>query len=251
MWRGQRLAVVIPAYNEARLIGRSVRDQPAEADHIIVVDDASHDGTAEAARASGRDALVLLRLPVNRGVGAATVAGYREALRLGAELIVGSNGDGQMDPADTPGLLETLEQGADLVRGNRFARPRALARMPLERRLAVRVLSVLTRAATGVAAVHDSQCGFHALTRSALERMDLDALWPRYGFPNDLVARAAEAGLRVAEVGVDAVYGDEESGLHAWHALHPVGTLIAAAALRRAFRRHLPLALPASSNRGR
>jgi hypothetical protein len=105
------------------------------------------------------------------------------------------------------------------------------------RRLATLVLSKLTRAATGIATVSDSQCGFHALRRSALLRINMDGLWPRYGFPNDLIARAAEAKLRVAEVGVDAVYGDEQSGLHFWHAVHPVGTVVVAAAVRRAWRR--------------
>jgi glycosyltransferase involved in cell wall biosynthesis len=245
MWRERRVAVILPAYNAGRLIRRCVDEQPAFVDDVIVIDDASVDDTSVQARASARPGLVVLRHDVNRGVGAATVSGYREALRLGADLIVGSNGDGQMNPDDTAGLLRGLQGGADLVRGNRFARPEALRRMPLERRLATHALSVLTRLATGAAAVHDSQSGFHAFTRQALQRLDLDALWPRYGFPNDLVARAAEAGLRIAEVPVDARYGDEPSGLRPWHALHPVGSRIALAAARRLLRRSPIAAVPA------
>ncbi|MFH1808579.1 MAG: glycosyltransferase family 2 protein [Pseudomonadota bacterium] len=242
MWRDRILAVVLPAFNEGRLIHRCVDEQPAFVDHVVVVDDASTDDTAQQARASNRPGLHVLRHASNRGVGAATVTGYREALRLGAELIVGSNGDAQMNPDDTEGLLQGLLDGADLVRGNRFARPDTLGAMPVERRMATRALSVFMRLATGIAAVHDSQSGFHALTRDALQRLDLDVLWPGYGFPNDLVARAAEAGLRIAEVPVDARYGTEKSGIRPWHALHPVGTRITAAALRRLFRRRVSLA---------
>ena len=234
MWRDEKLAVVLPAYNEGKLIARTIAEQPQEVDFVIVVDDASQDDTSARAQDSERDGLVVLRHKNNEGVGAATVTGYREALGLGAYWIVGSNGDGQMSPKDLPALLEALHAGADLVRGNRFARPKALRSMPLDRRLATKLLSLMTRLATGVDAVHDSQSGFHAFTRPALEALDLDALWPRYGFPNDLVARAAESKLRIAEVAVDAVYGDEVSGLKPWHAFHPVGTRVAAAAFRRA-----------------
>jgi len=233
VWCGRSVAVVVPAYNEERLIGRTVNQLPPWVDHAIVVDDASTDQTAAQALATGRAGLHLRRHERNRGVGAATVTGYRRALELDAELIVGSNGDAQMNPDDIPALLGELDAGADLVRGNRFARPQTIVRMPPSRRLAIRTLSALTRWATGVAKVSDSQSGYHALTASALRRLDLDALWPRYGFPNDLVARAAEAGLAVAEVGVDAIYGEQPGGLRPWHAIYPVSAVILAAGGRR------------------
>lgn len=232
VWHGQLVAVVIPAYNEALLIGRTVAELPGWVDHIVVVDDASLDHTSQQAIATGRAGLRVLRHGRNRGVGAATVTGYRQALVLGAELVVGINGDAQMNPDDIPHLLQALDQGADLARGNRFARPKSLQQMPLERRIGNRLLSAMTRLAIGADHLGDSQCGFHALTRSALERLDLDLLWPRYGFPNDLLARSVEAGLRVTEVGVDTIYGAEISGMRPWHVVHPVGTLICAAALR-------------------
>jgi len=224
---------VLPVYNEARHIADVLRELPVEIDWIIVVDDASEDDTGAVIEALDFSAMQLIRHARNRGVGAATVTGYRRALDLGADYIVGSNGDGQMNPADIVGLLQVLESGAELVRGDRFSRPESLRDMPAMRRLAIPVLSTLTRVATGFVAVHDSQSGYHAMTCDALLRMDLDALWPRYGFPNDLVARAAEAGLWVAEVPVDTRYGDEQSGIKPWHVLHPVGTVIARAALRR------------------
>lgn len=246
MWQGQTLAIVIPAYNEARHIAAVVKKQVPEADFIIVVDDASQDKTAQIAADLGLPILHVIRHAQRQGVGAATVSGYRAALRLGADLIIGTNGDGQMNPDDSYDLLQTLDAGADLVRGDRFARSETLGAMPASRRIAVRALSSLTRLATGVQAVHDSQCGYHALRRQALLQMDLGAMWPRYGFPNDLVARAAEADLRVAECGVDAIYGDEISGIRAWHALHPVGTVVLRAGLRR-LRRQLMARNPVTS----
>lgn len=238
MWRGRTVAVVIPVYNEARQIAKMLRELPDFLDWIIVVDDASDDDTRQVVQHLGLDKVELLVHQKNQGVGAATVTAYRRALQLGAEFIVGSNGDGQMNPADIEGLLQALDRGAGLVRGDRFARAQSLSVMPSMRRLAIPVLSVLTRVATGVEAVHDSQCGYHALSRQALQRMDLDALWPRYGFPNDLVARAAEAKLHISEVPVDTIYGDEQSGIKVWHVVHPVGTVILRAGLRR-LRRHV------------
>ena len=233
MWRGRKLAIVIPVYNESRQIVRMLRELPLWLDWIIVVDDASDDDTLALVQALNLPNLQLLRHKNNHGVGAATVTGYRHALKLGAEYIIGSNGDGQMNPQDIDALLQALASGADLVRGDRFARLQSVQSMPKLRRLAIPMLSILTRMATGTEAVHDSQCGYHALERSALQKMKIDSLWPRYGFPNDLVARAAEAQLNIAEVPVDTRYGDEQSGIRPWHVLHPVGTVIVRAALRR------------------
>ncbi|MGE3670671.1 MAG: glycosyltransferase family 2 protein, partial [Polyangiaceae bacterium] len=104
---------------------------------------------------------------------------------------------------------------ADYVKGNRLVHV-AARRMLWERRAAGYVLGFITSCATGYA-LSDSQCGYTAITRRALERLDLDELWPRYGYPNDLLALAARAGLRVSEVAVAPVYADESSGIRPYH----------------------------------
>ena len=110
MFRELRVAVVIPAFNEELNVARTVRDVPALVDHVLVVDDASHDRTFLEASRLRRRGLEVLRHPRNRGVGAAIATGYRRALELGVDAAVVMAGDGQMDPADLPALLEPVRR---------------------------------------------------------------------------------------------------------------------------------------------
>lgn len=232
MFQGQPVMAVIPCRNEARFIARTVAALPPWLDGIIVVDDASSDATAAVAEALPRVRVV--RLPENLGVGGAVVRGYREALAAGAELVVVTNGDGQMSGHEVPELLRPLLEGsADLVKGNRLMCPGTRRNIPWGRRLGIEVYSALTRVGTGWGHISDSQSGFHAVTRAALLRLPLDQLWPGYGFPNDLLLRAAAAGLRVVDRPVRAIYGDEESELTLRRALYPVGFLVLRGVWRR------------------
>jgi len=218
MWHGARVAVIVPAYQEERLIGRTLSGLPAFVDHVYVVDDASTDCTAERVSSSGDTRVTLLRHSENRGVGAAIATGYQRALQDGADLLAVMAADDQMDPAELPLLLERVWRGgADYAKGNRFLHPEA-ARMPRLRRLGSALLSALTRSATDLD-VDDCQCGFTVLASSAARRLPLDELWPRYGYPNDLLGMLAAAGSRVADVPVRPVYADEASGLRAHHVL--------------------------------
>jgi glycosyltransferase involved in cell wall biosynthesis len=229
MWLGARVAVVVPAWCEERLIARTLRGMPGFVDHVIVIDDASPDRTSEVVRASGDPRVVLERHPVNRGVGASIVTGYRRALALEAQVIAVMAGDAQMDPADLSRVIEpVIRERADYVKGNRFRHPAASA-MPLSRRVGGKLLSVLTRLGTGLD-VDDTQCGYTAISASAVRRLPLDELWPRYGYPNDLLGLLAAQGLRVVEVPVLPVYADEASGVRPWH-LATISALIVRRAL--------------------
>jgi len=117
------IAVVIPAYRVEREIGSVLADLPAYLRHVIVVDDASPDKTAEIVNeAATRDPrIVLLRHEKNLGVGGAMTTGFRKALELGAQIVVKLDGDGQMDARHLPSLLVPLIRGqADYAKGNRF-----------------------------------------------------------------------------------------------------------------------------------
>lgn len=228
----QRIAVVVPAYREADFIGKTLQGIPAFVDLIVVVDDASDDGTDEAALAAGDERLRLLRLPRNRGVGAAIAEGYGLARRCGAQVIAVMAGDAQMDPADLRAVVEPVVVGrADYVKGNRLRHPRS-GDMPIQRRLGTAVLGRCTAWATGLSGLGDSQCGYTAIAGGLVDRLPLGRLYPRYGYPNDLLSQIALAGGRVVEVPVRPVYAGERSGLRPWH-VGRIALLLARAAARR------------------
>jgi glycosyltransferase involved in cell wall biosynthesis len=224
------LAVVIPAFRAAAQLPRVLDRLPAEVSFAIVVDDGSDDDTAQLAAAHPDPRVHLLRHHENRGVGAAIASGYAAALGLGAAAIVVMAGDDQMDPIDLPRLLERAARGdASYVKGNRLIHADA-RRMPWQRRLGSRWLAALTRAVGGPP-VGDSQCGYTLIDARAVAELPLGELYPRYGYPNELLLMLAARGHAVAEVPVRPVYADERSGLRPWHLL-----AIAGLTLRRALR---------------
>jgi glycosyltransferase involved in cell wall biosynthesis len=235
MWATSRVVVVVPAWDEEPRIAGVVQTMPAWVDAVVVVDDASRDATAAAALSTGDPRVVVERHATNRGVGAAIATGYRRACAMAGgprDAFVVMAGDGQMDPRDLHAVVDPIARGdADYVKGDRFRWHGGTGAMPVSRRLAGEVLSWATARAIGQP-ISDSQCGYTALARAACETLDLEALWPRYGYPNDLLSQVAIRGLRIAEVPVRAVYADEVSRLRAWH-VPVVMALVARAYVRR------------------
>jgi glycosyltransferase involved in cell wall biosynthesis len=228
----KRIAVVVPAYNEERWIAETVRSIPAFVDQIVVVDDASSDQTSRAARQAESARLTVLRHQENRGVGAAILTGYRYAAER-ADVIAVMAGDGQMHPDDLAQVLgPILRSEADYVKGERLSHPDVHRVMPLRRLLGTATLAWLTAKAAGLASLHDSQCGYTAIAANTIALIELDGLWPRYGYPNDLIGTLARAGMRIAEVPVRPVYRGEASGLRARH-LAVIGWLLARVVARR------------------
>jgi glycosyltransferase involved in cell wall biosynthesis len=242
MFRGHRIAVVVPAYNEADKIARTVRSIPGFVDHVVVVDDGSGDGTDRIALRSQRRGLEVVRHPRNRGVGAAIATGYRRAHEAGADVTAVMAGDSQMDPADLATLVGTVVNGsADYAKGNRFAWPGVTRVMPAHRLLGNVVLSLLTRAATGYRDVFDSQCGYTAANRRALAVILSGPVFARYGYPNDLLGRLSGVEARVVDVPVRPVYGPGwRSGIRIPRVIGPVSFVLARAFLQR-LRRALSL----------
>lgn len=237
MFEEAKVAVVVPAFNEARFIGETLSTMPAWVDSIVVVDDASRDNTLDIVKHySERDSARIHALShaQNRGVGAAIVTGYKYALDiLKADIAAVMAGDGQMHPGDLGALLFPIVRGeADYTKGNRIAHPDVFRSMPAARLIGTQTLAFLTKKAAGMAALSDSQCGYTAASSRALRSIDLDALWPRYGYPNDLIGALCRARMRIADVPVRPVYRGEASGLRVWHLLS-ISFLIARVAYRR------------------
>ena len=216
MLDGARIAVIVPAYREARLLGRMLAKIPTFVDAVYVVDDASDDGTPNVARALGDPRVCCLVHAENRGVGAAIVSGYRAALGDGHDVLAVMAGDDQMHPEDLAPLVRAVLGGASYAKGNRFVHPDA-RRMPALRRAGGELLSLFTRVSTGLR-ISDTQCGFTALAARVATDLPLAELFPRYGYPNDLLGMLAARGHAVVDVPVRPVYADERSGLRPWHA---------------------------------
>ncbi len=250
MFEGHTVAVVVPARNEEHQLPRVLREMPTWVDKVFVVDDASQDHTARVARVSARrDPRVhLLCHPRRQGVGGAIATGYTAALQEETDVVAVMAGDHQMDPSDLPNLLAPVVRGhADYAKGDRFAWPGGVQRIPLLRRLGNHVLTTLTRVITGLGHLSDAQCGYTAIAREALERLDLDSIYRGYGYPNDVLTRLVDVGARVTEVPVRPRYGvGERSKLHIPLVVLPIAWLLLRAALRR-LRSHPPAPWPHGS----
>lgn len=207
---------IVPAYREGALIQSTIKSIPSSIDTIIVVDDGSPDHTSDQVRRLADPRTRLIIHEENRGVGAAIYSGYDAALALGADILVVMAGDNQMDGADLDRVLAPLVHGAaSYVKGNRHIHPR-VKDMPWARRWGSRLLARATSWAMGKR-VGDSQCGYTALSRSAALSLDFSAMWPRYGYPNDMLITLGRRGFTICEVPVRPVYAQEKSGLRAWH----------------------------------
>ena len=239
MWSNLRVAVVIPAYREERLLPVTLMGLPSWLDEVVVVDDASDDLTAQVAQnlepelAERGLRLTVIRQAVNGGVGSAILRGYAVAIELGATVAVVMGADAQMDPSELPILLEAIRCGADYAKGERFSHPEVKARMPLVRYCGNHVLSAMTGLIAGLPGLRDAQCGYTALKLSALSGLPMDRIYPRYGFPNDLLLRLVESGARIEQVPVSPIYGSEQSKLSIPRVIGPLLWILARGVARR------------------
>ncbi len=209
------VAVVVPAYDEEALVAATIRGIPNFVDRIYVVDDASRDRTAEAARASGDGRVEVLVHERNEGVGGAIVTGYKRAVADGVDVTCVMAGDNQMDPADLERIALPVARGeVDYAKANRLVSGEAWEVMPRSRYLGGAMLSLLTKIASGYWHVADSQSGYTAAGREILSQLDLDRIYRRYGFPNDMLVHLNVWNARVRDVPSRPVYGvGERSGI--------------------------------------
>lgn len=214
MYGGLRIGVVVPAYNEERLIGRTLETMPDFVDRVFVVDDASTDRTSEVARAVADPRVTVVRHDANTGVGGAIITGHRQVLAEDLDVSVVMAGDAQMDPDRLPALLDPIvHDGVQFAKANRFYASGSTAGMPRHRVLGNIVLSVMTKFASGYYHLFDPQNGYTALHRDALERLDLDAIAANYSFENSLLIHLNILRVRARDVPIPARYGDEVSTL--------------------------------------
>ena len=247
MYREHAVGVVIPAYNEGAFVRDVIAKIPDYVDRVYVIDDCSTDHTWSEILHAGRDdagsqtptgserhsvdfrgtpvekrvaetteigRVVAFRHDRNRGAGGAVKTGYFAAMRDAVDIVATVDGDGQMDISQLSRLLDPLVDGeAEYAKGNRLASADTRAEMPVFRLLGNVLLSTLTKIASGYWSVNDSQNGYTAISRDALCRVDLDSLYEYYGYCNDLLVKLNVCGVRVVDVPMAAVYGDESSSI--------------------------------------
>lgn len=232
MYKGRRILVIAPAYNEEVKIGEVVRRMPRQVvDAVIVVDDGSTDGTAHAAREAGADEIISLGRVC--GVGAAIRTGYDFGTRHGFDISVTIAGNNKDDPGEIPRLLDPIcEDGCDFVMGSRFLAGGGYGGdMPAYRKLATRLHPLLVGLFCG-RRITESTNGFRALRLAALKdaRIDLTQSWlDHYELEVYLLMKLLRLGYRTAEVPATKIYPPRQigntkmrPGIDWWNMLRPI-----------------------------
>lgn len=210
-----RVAVVIPCYKVTRHILGVIEAIGPEVSAIYCVDDACPESSADLIERQNTDPRVkVVRRAENGGVGAAVLSGYAQAVADGMDVMVKIDGDGQMDPLLLPHFVNPILRGeADYTKGNRFWDLTQIRQMPWIRRVGNLGLSFLAKASTGYWDTFDPTNGYTAIHARVAERLPVDAISKRYFFETDVLFRLNTMRAVVADVPMDARYGDEESNL--------------------------------------
>jgi len=234
MYKGKRVAVTIPAYNEEAFVGEVIDTVPDYVDRIYVVDDHSTDGTWEVIqkhaqkrndrvrpeaddglRASGgqvEDVVLSIHHEENRGVGSAIKTGYMQALEEEMDAVAVMAGDGQMDPEILDRILDPIvEERAEYSKGNRLRQRDYREDMSSFRFFGNSLLTFLTKISSGYWKMMDPQNGYTAISKDALEKINIKHIYDDYGFANELLVHLNTNDMRVADVPMPAVYRDEQS----------------------------------------
>jgi glycosyltransferase involved in cell wall biosynthesis len=213
--------VIIPCYRVARHILDVIAGIPSWVTGIYAIDDCCPEKTGDLLVSHCKDPrLHIIRHADNQGVGGATSTGYAAALADGFGIMVKMDGDGQMDPAFLPRLVNPILTGlADFTKGNRLYAFAALRQMPPARRFGNTGLTLLTKAASGFWHISDPTNGYTAVHMSALKLINLDSLSKRYFFETSFLIRLNIVGAVAVDVPILARYGNEQSSLNVWKAL--------------------------------
>jgi glycosyltransferase involved in cell wall biosynthesis len=213
MFHNQRVVVVMPAYNAAKTLEKTVREIPMDlVDEVVVTDDASSDDTVAEAKRLGLRTLVHER---NRGYGGNQKTCYQEALRLGADVVVMLHPDYQYTPKLLPSMIGLLSDGPfDAALGSRILGGSALAGgMPRYKYAANRFLTATQNVLAG-AKLSEYHTGYRAFTREVLEALPLLENSDDFVFDNQMLAQILYQGFRIGEISCPAAYFEEASSIN-------------------------------------
>jgi Glycosyltransferases involved in cell wall biogenesis len=212
---GVKIGVVIPAYRVENQIKAVVASIPEWVTAIIIVNDCSPDRTRQIVESLADPRVHLVNHSKNAGVGGAMLSGYQLALELGMEVIAKIDGDGQMDTAYLPLLLEPIIRGnADYTKGNRFLHPTELKKMPPIRFLGNLALTFLTKMASGYWNIFDPTNGYTAISADKLQALDPNSISHNYFFESSMLCELRQLNAVVEDVPIPAIYKDEKSSVN-------------------------------------
>lgn len=243
MFKGHRIGVVVPAYNEKILILETLQGIPAFVDRIFVVEDGSNDGTAEIIQQQQRvdPRIELIRHATNQGLGQSLIDGYLASRASDVDVTAIMAGDNQMDPIDLPPLISRItEEGYDYVKGNRLLHS-GIGAMPTYRFVGNAILTILTKFATGYYRLMDPQCGYTAIRNTALKRIPIETMTRGYGYNADILCMLNIQRFRVTDTEVRPVYGRERSKIKLWKYVPKTSWLLIKLFFRRLWKRYVVL----------
>jgi glycosyltransferase involved in cell wall biosynthesis len=215
------IVVVIPCYKVSKQILKVISGIPSQISNIILVDDQCPEKTGEFVSKNITDPRVaILTNSENLGVGGATKAGYLQAIKYQADIIVKLDGDGQMNPYDIPKLIKGItEEKYNYTKGNRFFTIKNVKQMPLMRKIGNIVLSFMSKLSTGYYEIFDPNNGFTAIDADYLSQLPLDEIDNRYFFESDMLYHLNLLGAKVLDISLPAIYNDEHSSLNIWQSM--------------------------------
>ncbi len=216
-----KIAVVIPCYKSANLVLNVLNNIPNTVDLIYCIDDACPQNTGKHIEQHNTDKRIqVIFHEKNQGVGGATITGYKQALKDGADIIVKIDSDGQMDASAIPRFIDPIIKGqADYTKGNRFFTPEFLANMPKARLFGNAGLSFLTKFSSGYWQIFDPTNGYTAIHANILQMLPLDKISKDYFFESDMLFRLGTLRALIIDIPQKAIYAEEESNLNISHAL--------------------------------
>lgn len=244
MYKNNKIAVIVPAYNEGKLIDATLNTMPVFVDSIYVVEDGSDDDTLERVkRIMKRDSrIVLLQHEKNRGLGQTLIDGYLASAESDNDITVVMAGDNQMDPEDMPGLLDKIvDEEFDYVKGNRLLHSNIKTTMPRYRLIGNSILTILTKFATGYFNLMDPQSGYTAIKNSVLKQIPIHKMTKGYGYNADILCMLNIQGFSVSDHKIRPVYGDEKSKIKLFRYIAKTSYLLVKLFFRRLWRRYLIL----------
>ena len=219
MYREKRISLVIPAYNEEKLIKPTLENVPEIIDRIYVVDDCSPDDQCQVVTQCAENdvRIELIKHKENKGPGGAIITGYLKSSQDGFDIAVVIGGDFQMPIDEVENLLNPIIDGrVDYAKGNRFLLGRledTLKKMPKSRLIGNWIITGLTKIASGYYKSMDVVDGYTAISKTAIDTVDWTRAWKGYGYPMDFLIRLNAYRFKIIEIPRTAIYlpGERQS----------------------------------------